>query len=327
MDGTLAAVNLPTAVSGNTFNADNGMTGFNGTTLSYDANGNLTSDGTNTYTWNARNQLSAISGGASASFVYGAFGRRVSKTINGVTTQFLYDGLNPVQELNGANPPSVTANLLTGLNIDQYFARTDSSGTMAFLRDALGSTIGLVNSAGGIDTSYTYEPFGNTTISGPSANAFQFTGRENDATGLYFYRARYYSPLFQRFVSQDPLGFAGGDVNLYAYAHNDPINLTDPFGTCSGGTPSSLPSPDPEPQPTPNGTPPPSPCSSLAGAAYITGITAASIYGGARLGAYYGGWIGIWVGEPEAGWALGILGGELYGAYQAYALIQMFCGW
>ena len=87
--------------------------------------------------------------------------------------------------------------MLTGLGIDEYFARTDSSGTMAFLRDALGSTIGLVNSAGGIDTSYTgacpersrREPFGNTTISGPSANAFQFTGRENDGTGLYFHRA------------------------------------------------------------------------------------------------------------------------------------------
>ncbi|MGC1343054.1 MAG: hypothetical protein WA854_12050 [Candidatus Binataceae bacterium] len=67
-NGTLAAINLPTAVSGNSFNADNGMTGFNGATLSYDANGNLTGDGTNTYTWDARNHLSAISGAATASF-------------------------------------------------------------------------------------------------------------------------------------------------------------------------------------------------------------------------------------------------------------------
>ena len=65
---------MPAAVTGNTFNADNGMTGFNGTTLSYDANDNLTSDGTNTHAWNARNQLSAISGAVSASFVYDAFG-------------------------------------------------------------------------------------------------------------------------------------------------------------------------------------------------------------------------------------------------------------
>jgi uncharacterized protein RhaS with RHS repeats len=74
--GTLAAGTLPAAVSGNTFNADNGMTAFNGQTLSYDANGNLISDGANTYTWDERNHLSTISGGVSANFVYDALGRR-----------------------------------------------------------------------------------------------------------------------------------------------------------------------------------------------------------------------------------------------------------
>jgi len=176
----------------------------------------------------ADEQRDQISGAATASFVYDALGGWMSKTVNGVTTQLLYDGLNPVQELNASN--GVTANLLTGLGIDQYFARTDSSGTMAFLRDALGSTVGLVNSADSIDTSYTYEPFGNTTISGSSSNAFQFTGRENDGTGLYYYRARYYSPTFQRFVSQDPIGFLGGNADLYSYALNNPINLSDPQG-------------------------------------------------------------------------------------------------
>ena len=230
MGGSLAAVNLPQAVSGNTFNAGNEMTAFNGTALSYDANGNLTNDGTNTYTWDARNHLSAISGAVSASFVYGPFGRRTGRNVNGVVTQFLYDGLNPVAELDGASPPNVTASLLTGLGIDEYFTRTDSSGTTAFLTDALGSTIGLVDSTGALNTSYTYEPFGNTTVSGSSANPYQFTGRENDATGLYFYRARYYSPTFQRFVSQDPIGFAGGDPNLYGYVYDDPANLVDPPG-------------------------------------------------------------------------------------------------
>ena len=87
--GTLAAGTLPAAVSGNTFNADNGMTAFNGQTLNYDANGNLLSDGTNTYTWDARKHLTAISGVANASFIYDAFGRRASKTIGASTTQFL----------------------------------------------------------------------------------------------------------------------------------------------------------------------------------------------------------------------------------------------
>jgi RHS repeat-associated protein len=163
--------------------------------------------------------------------VYDAFGRRASKTINSAMTQFVYDGWNPVQELNGGNPPSPTANLLTGLNIDEYFTRSDSSGTMAFLADALGSTVGLVNSGGAINTNYTYQPFGAATVGGTAnASPFQFTGRENDGTGLYFYRARYYSPAFQRFIAQDPLDLKAGDANLYSYVHSQPTVLTDPRG-------------------------------------------------------------------------------------------------
>jgi RHS repeat-associated protein len=184
----------------------------------------------------------AISGGATASFVYDALGRRMSKTIGGTTTQFLYDRLNPVQEFNGANPPAATANLLTGLGIDEYFARTASGTTSTLLTDALGSTIGLVGSSSNIATSYTYQPFGATTAGGASnTNPYQFTGRENDGTGLYFYRARYYSPTYQRFVAQDPIGFAGGDPNLYGYVYDDPVNLIDPpglwgFGGSASGT-------------------------------------------------------------------------------------------
>ena len=231
-NGTLAAIGLPTTVSGNTFNADNGMTAFGGATLSYDANGNLISDGTNTYTWDARNHLTAISGAVAASFTYDAFGRRASKTIAGATTQFLYDWWNPAQELQGGVP---SANLLTGLRIDEYFARTDSSNNVStLLPDALGSTIGLVGSGQSIATSYTYEPFGATTVGGAAnGNSYQFTGRENDGIGSYFYRARYYQPTYQRFVSQDPLDFDGGDANLYDLVGDSPTVFVDPLGLIS----------------------------------------------------------------------------------------------
>ena len=201
-----------------------------------DANGNLTSDGTNTYTWDARNHLSAISGAAPGSFayVYDALNRRVSKSVAGNTTQFLYDGLNPVQELQSG---SASANLLTGLNIDEYFQRTDSAGTRDLLTDALGSTWGLADSSGTLQSAYSYQPFGSVTPSGTtSTNPYQYTGRENDSGAgpfegdLYYNRARYYSPVLQRFMSQDPLGFAGGDPNLYAYVYDDPVNLLDPRG-------------------------------------------------------------------------------------------------
>jgi len=91
-----------------------------------------------------------------------------------------------------------------------------------------------VNSSGAIGTSYTYQPFGATTTGGSAnGNSYEFTGRENDATGLYFYRARYYSPTLQRFVAQDPLAFAFGNPNLYAYVGNNPANLIDPLGLWS----------------------------------------------------------------------------------------------
>jgi RHS repeat-associated protein len=225
--GSFAQTNLPQPVSGNNFNADNEMTAFNGTAMSYDANGNLTADASNTYAWDARNHLSAISGANTASFVYDPFGRRMNKTIGGTATSFLYDGLNPVQELQSGSP---SASMLTGLGIDEYFQRTDASGASSYLTDALGSTLALANPAGGLATSYTYDPFGNTTVAGSSTNPFQFTGRENDGTGLYYYRARYYSPTYQRFITQDPIGFAGGDFNIYAYVSNGPISAVDPTG-------------------------------------------------------------------------------------------------
>src|SRR5262249_35818212 len=73
--------------------------------------------------------------------------------------------------------------------------------------------------------------FGDTTASGQSSsNAAQFTGRENDGTGLYYYRARYYSAQLGRFISEDPLEFGGGDMNLYGYVGNRPTGAADPQG-------------------------------------------------------------------------------------------------
>ncbi len=77
---------------------------------------------------------------------------------------------------------------------------------------------------------YNYEPFGAATETGSDGNPFQYTGRENDGTGLYYYRARYYHPGLARFISEDPIGFDSGDVNLYSYVANNPITWLDPKG-------------------------------------------------------------------------------------------------
>jgi RHS repeat-associated protein len=162
------------------------------------------------------------------SLQYDAFGRR---TKNAAGTSFLYSGSNVIQELSGS---TVTANLLSG-GVDEVFSRSDSSGVFVQLKDALGSTVALVDSNGNLTTQYSYDPFGNTTTTGPpSHNPSQYSGRENEGNGLYFYRSRYYSPLLHRFISQDPIGFFGG-INMYAYVGNSPTNLRDPSGLLQGG--------------------------------------------------------------------------------------------
>ncbi len=92
-----------------------------------------------------------------------------------------------------------------------------------------------------------------------STNSFQYTGRENDGTGLYYYRARYFNPATGRFISEDPIGFAGG-VDLYGYVWNSPTNFWDPFGHWPQRPPNIPPGMDPgspgqrppgQPQPTP----------------------------------------------------------------------------
>jgi RHS repeat-associated protein len=82
---------------------------------------------------------------------------------------------------------------------------------------------------GALQTTYSYEPFGNVIVTGTGSNPFQFMGRENDETDLYFYRARYYQPSFQRFISEDPIGLLGG-MNLYSLVGENPINFVDPLG-------------------------------------------------------------------------------------------------
>jgi len=236
--GTFARSNISPALTTTNYNANNQQTTFGTTTETYDLNGNLATSTdagvTTTYTWKARNQLTSISKtGLTASFTYDSFGRRTGRTVNGTVTNYVYDGLNPVQEKNGG---TITANLLTGLGIDEFFTRTDGVGVRSLLPDALGSTVALGDGTGTLQTQYTYEPFGFVSQTGAaSTSSYKFTGREDDGTGLFYYRARYYQPQFQRFISEDPIGFASGYFNLYVLLGNNPVNGTDPLGHTKGG--------------------------------------------------------------------------------------------
>jgi YD repeat-containing protein len=133
--GSYGRTGIPQAVNTTTYNVNNQQTVFGDKILTYDNNGNLLSStdsaGTTNYTWNARNLLTGITGpGVSASFVYDAIGRRIRKTINGVTTEFLHDGVNPVQELSGG---SVVANLLTGRGMVWLGSNLDFANRILFV--------------------------------------------------------------------------------------------------------------------------------------------------------------------------------------------------
>ena len=227
--GSFASILLPAASQGaNAFDDNHRQTQYNGQNLTYDANGNLTGDGSRTYVWNSRDQLVQIlqGGNAIASYSYDALGRRIGKTEGGITTNYLYDGLDAVQERHGStlNP------ILTGLGIDERYARNDTNGRTYYLTDHLGSTRVLLDANGNVVNKYDYDPYGNVQQTGTGfSNPYQYTGREKDANGLMHYRARYYHPGMGRFIAEDPIGLAGG-LNTYGYVGGNPLEFIDPDG-------------------------------------------------------------------------------------------------
>jgi RHS repeat-associated protein len=231
--GTESRTTLPEAMSEASYDSANELTSLEGQTLTYDADGNLTNDGTSSFSWNDRNQLTGVTQGTNTwSYAYDPLGRRIDKTVNSVETKYLYAGQNVARETSEGN----TAELLNGLHLDERFARTTSAGTDSYLTEELNSTLALAGESGAPATEYTYGPFGAATATGAtSTNPYQYTGRENDNNGLQYNRARYYTPSIGRFVSQDPLGMMGSGINLYQYAAGDPLNFTDPLGLSISG--------------------------------------------------------------------------------------------
>jgi RHS repeat-associated protein len=226
--GSLAQTLLPDAVTSANYDAANRQLQFGEKTMSYDPAGNLSSiagpGGTTTLAWDARQRLVGLTTPAgTAVFAYDPGNRRRARQINGQSTQYFYDGAMPVLDQS----VNVTNTYLNGVGIDQPWLRNSNE---FYLADALGSTIGLTDASGAITSRYNYEPFGRSAVQGPSSNSIQFTGRENDGTGFYYYRARYYSPELHRFVSEDPLGLSSGDANLFSYVSNRPTNSNDPLG-------------------------------------------------------------------------------------------------
>jgi len=157
---------------------------------------------------------------------YDPLGRRSERRVNGQSTRYVYDGAQAIGEIREGQ----STTLLTSLSIDEMLARYSQQGARSFLTDALGSVIALTREDQSVLTSYAYSPYGQSQSSGAEeGNASQYTARENDGTGLYYYRARYYDAVLKRFVSEDPIGLAGG-INVFGYVGGNPANGTDPLG-------------------------------------------------------------------------------------------------
>src|SRR5205085_6382898 len=131
-----------------------------------------------------------------ASFGYDFRGRRTTKTINGVTTSYLCDGGDVVLESKGG----VLTQTVQGPEQDQPIAR----GGLFYSQALLGSVTALTDATGAVVQQYSYDPWGNAASATGVANPTQYTGREQDETGLMYYRARYYAPALGRFLSEDP---------------------------------------------------------------------------------------------------------------------------
>jgi RHS repeat-associated protein len=226
--------------SGWSNNTSNELTSRPGVTYTYDNNGNtLTktdSTGTATYAWDFENRMTSVTlpgSGGTVTFKYDPFGRRIYQSSPSGTSIYAYDANNLVEETNGTG--AVVARYTQGEGIDEPLATLRSSTTSYYEQDGLGSVTSLSNSAGALAQTYTFDSFGNMTGSGGSlTNPFQFTGREFDTgTSVYYYRRRYYDQGTGRFLSEDPVRFAGGK-NFYRYVGNGPVTRKDPLGLWQG---------------------------------------------------------------------------------------------
>jgi RHS repeat-associated protein len=223
-----------------TMGSFNRLTATNSATYSYNANGSMTGKTEGlvnwTYGWDRENKMvSAGDGTTSVSYQYDALGRRIKRTHGSSVEKYTHDGLDVV--LDDVN--STLTKYQNGPGIDNKFKAVTSATPVYFLQDHLGSSVALANSAGSVTDSNGYDSFGNPT-NGSFPSRYQFTSREIDAlTGLQFSRARFYDQDLGRFVSEDPIGFRGGDMNLYGYVWNSPPNFTDPLGLDGWGNDSA----------------------------------------------------------------------------------------
>jgi len=207
-------------------NGLNQVTSVGAGSLGYDARGNLTSTGGNSYTYSSENLL--LTGPSSATLVYDPLMRLYEAT--GTTNEFYaYDGQQRVGEYNSSG--TLLRRYVFGPGDDEPLVWYEGSGTTDrrwLHADERGSVIAVTDASGASIGTNTYDEYG--VPGAGNIGKFQYTGQAYLPTlGLYYYKARIYSSRLGRFMQTDPIGYGGG-MNWYNYVGSDPVNWLDPMG-------------------------------------------------------------------------------------------------
>ena len=234
-----------------TYDADDRMLA----TETYDANGNTLVTGARAFTYDFENRLKTMTNsanGATATIVYDADGNRVAKTVNGVTTRYLVDDLNPTgyaQVVEEVTNGAVTRQYTYGLQRISQTQQIANTWTPSFYGyDGAGTARLLTDATGTVTDTYDYDAWGNTVnTTGSTPNVYLYRGEQYDSDlGLYYLRARYFNPLTGRFLTRDAdSGRLTNPATLhrYLYGNGNPISFVDPSGRSAGAL--ALPRPPP----------------------------------------------------------------------------------